>query len=102
MTVAQIIAKVARDADLSPADILGRSRRAPIAAARQEAMLRARELTGQSLPQIGRAFGRDHKTVLSGCRAAERRRRDVARTRNAETRRRQAAATLAEIERIAA
>lgn len=102
MTVAQIIAQVAREAGLTPADILGRRRIGHIVVARQEAMLRARELTGQSLPQIGRAFGRDHKTVLSGCRAAERRRRDVARTRNAETRRRQAAATLAEIERIAA
>lgn len=98
MTVAQIIAQVAREVGMTPADILGRSRVHTIAAARQEAMLRAREMTSQSLPQIGRSFGRDHKTVLHGCRAAERRRRAAVLARNAEARRLTAAATLHEIE----
>ena len=36
---------------------------------RQLAMYLARELTGQTLPAIGRAFGgRDHTTVLHACR----------------------------------
>jgi len=78
MTVAQIIAQVAREAGLTPADILGRSRLKPVVEARQEAMCRAREMTGQSLPQIGCSFGRDHKTVLHGCRVAERRRKQAA------------------------
>lgn len=98
MTVAQIIAQVAREAGITPADILGRSRVHAIAVARQEAMLRAREHTSQSLPQIGRSFGRDHKTVLHGCRAAAARRRAAVLARNAEARRLAAAATLLEIE----
>ena len=92
MTVAQIIAQVARERGLTPADITGRDTTARIAAARQEAMLRARELTGQSLPQIGRSFGRDHTTVLAGCRAAERRRRAEDLIREAREARQQGAA----------
>jgi chromosomal replication initiator protein len=56
---------VSRDELLSPA------RSARIAWPRQLAMYLARELTGESLPAIGRQFGgRDHTTVLHACRRA--------------------------------
>jgi chromosomal replication initiation ATPase DnaA len=44
---------------------------------RQVAMFLCRELTGRSLPDIGRRFGgRDHSTVLHALRAVEKRRRE--------------------------
>jgi chromosomal replication initiator protein len=39
---------------------------------RNVAMYLARRLTTSSLPQIGRAFGRDHSTVYGACRRIER------------------------------
>jgi chromosomal replication initiator protein len=60
--------------DLSACDLLSSSRTARVAWPRQLAMYLARELTGQSLPTIGREFGgRDHTTVLYACRRAARR-----------------------------
>jgi chromosomal replication initiator protein len=54
---------VSMDALLSP------SRAAPVAWPRQVAMYLARELTDQTLPAIGKAFGgRNHTTVLHACR----------------------------------
>jgi chromosomal replication initiator protein len=54
---------VSIDAMLSP------SRAAPVTWPRQVAMYLARELTDQTLPAIGRAFGgRNHSTVLHACR----------------------------------
>jgi chromosomal replication initiator protein len=54
-------------------ELLSRSRAADVAWARQAAMYLARELTDQSLPQIGRAFAdRDHTTVLHACRRVAR------------------------------
>jgi chromosomal replication initiator protein len=50
-------------------DLLSTSRAAPVAWPRQVAMYLARELTDQTLPAIGRAFGgRNHTTVLHACR----------------------------------
>ncbi len=50
-------------------DLLSSSRVAPIAWPRQVAMYLARELTDQTLPAIGRAFGgRNHTTVMHACR----------------------------------
>jgi chromosomal replication initiator protein len=49
--------------------LLSSSRAQPAAFARQVAMYLSRELTGVSLPTIGRAFGnRNHTTVLHACR----------------------------------
>lgn len=52
-----------------PLPLLTSSKRTkPVAMARQVAMYLARELTKNSLPDIGRHFGgRDHTTVLHGC-----------------------------------
>jgi hypothetical protein len=55
------------------ADILGRNRRPPIAAARHEAVWRVRQATGWSLPRLGRFFKRDHTTVLHSLRTMEKR-----------------------------
>jgi chromosomal replication initiator protein len=49
--------------------LLSSDRTAPIAWPRQVAMYLARELTDQTLPAIGRAFGgRNHTTVMHACR----------------------------------
>jgi len=51
------------------ADLLSRRRSRSIARPRQIAMALSKELTNHSLPEIGDAFGgRDHTTVLHGCR----------------------------------
>ncbi len=51
------------------ADLLSKKRSRSIARPRQIAMTLAKELTNHSLPEIGDAFGgRDHTTVLHGCR----------------------------------
>ena len=54
---------------LRVADLLSRRRSRSVARPRQLAMALAKELTNHSLPEIGDAFGgRDHTTVLHGCR----------------------------------
>jgi chromosomal replication initiator protein len=65
----EIRAAVCEHFGLDAADLLSSSRSARVAWPRQLAMYLARELTGQSLPAIGREFGgRDHTTVLHACR----------------------------------
>lgn len=50
-------------------DLLSKKRTRSIARPRQIGMALAKELTNHSLPEIGDAFGgRDHTTVLHGCR----------------------------------
>jgi chromosomal replication initiator protein len=50
-------------------DLRSTSRAAPVVWPRQIAMYLARELTDQTLPAIGRAFGgRNHTTVMHACR----------------------------------
>ncbi len=54
------------------ADLLSKKRSRSVARPRQFAMALAKELTNHSLPEIGDAFGgRDHTTVLHGCRRIE-------------------------------
>lgn len=54
---------------LKLADLLSERRTRSLARPRQMAMALSKELTEHSLPEIGEAFGgRDHTTVLHGCR----------------------------------
>ena len=54
---------------LRVADLLSKRRTRSLARPRQVAMALAKELTEHSLPEIGDGFGgRDHTTVLHGCR----------------------------------
>jgi len=67
VTTDMILERVCEAYGLSVADLQGRRRSAPIAKARQVAMYLMREMTGASLPQIGRDLGgRDHSTILHG------------------------------------
>jgi chromosomal replication initiator protein len=68
-SIAEIQAAVGAHFGLTPGELLSTTRSARIAWPRQVAMYLARELTGESLPAIGRHFGgRDHTTVLHACR----------------------------------
>ena len=57
---------------LKLADLLSARRTRSLARPRQLAMALAKQLTEHSLPEIGEAFGgRDHTTVLHGCRVIQ-------------------------------
>jgi len=59
---------VAEFYDVSVKDLMGKKRTRSIARPRQIAMSLARELTGDSFPDIGQSFGgRDHTTVMHAC-----------------------------------
>lgn len=69
ITIKQIIRTVAEVHGVTPNDIISSRRLASIALSRQIAMYLAKEMTGFSLPALGRQFGyRDHTTVLHGVR----------------------------------
>ena len=71
--------KVARQAGLSAADLLGPTRGAPlIARHRQTAMYLAHVVFGVSFTAIARSFQRDRTTVAHACRQVEDRRDDMA------------------------
>jgi chromosomal replication initiator protein len=74
MTVSEIQQRTADAFGISVAALVSTSRASSVAWPRQIAMYLARELTTQSLPAIGHAFGgRNHTTVLHACkRTAER------------------------------
>jgi chromosomal replication initiator protein len=59
-----IIAVTADAFGYAPDDITSKSRKQPLVTARQIAMYLCRELTDDSLVQIGALFNRDHSTVL--------------------------------------
>jgi chromosomal replication initiator protein len=68
-SIAEIQAVVVEHFALFPGELLSSARTARVAWPRQLAMYLARELTGESLPAIGRQFGgRDHTTVLHAWR----------------------------------
>ena len=68
-SLAEIQAAACHHFDLSPEELVSPSRTARVIWPRQVAMYLARELTGESLPAIGRHFGgRDHTTVLHAWR----------------------------------
>jgi len=68
-TVAEVQGAACEFFRISPDELLSPARTARISWPRQVAMYLARELTGESLPSIGRQFGgRDHTTVLHAWR----------------------------------
>ncbi|MGJ8667995.1 MAG: chromosomal replication initiator protein DnaA [Oceanococcus sp.] len=69
ITIENIQKKVADFYNIRRDDLISKSRRQTVARPRQMAMALCKELTRHSLPEIGDAFGgRDHTTVLHGCR----------------------------------
>jgi chromosomal replication initiator protein len=69
----EIIEITAEFFNTTTAELLGQSRRRPIANARQVAMYIVRELTELSYPEIGREFGdRDHTTVIHAVQRIQR------------------------------
>ncbi len=69
VTIENIQKTVADYYKMRVADLLSPRRSRMLARPRQVAMALAKELTNNSLPEIGRAFGgRDHTTVLHACR----------------------------------
>jgi hypothetical protein len=64
----QVISAVANRYGVQLRDLVSDRRPRNVIRARQVAMYLAKELTGHSLPSIGRALLRDHTTVLHGCR----------------------------------
>jgi len=67
ISIEAIIRQVAERFNLSPAQLKQRTNLRRITHPRQIAMYLAKELTGASLPEIGRAFGgKHHTTVLHG------------------------------------
>jgi chromosomal replication initiator protein len=70
-SIAEIQAAACTHFGITIQELLSAARTPRIVWPRQLAMYLARELTGESLPAIGRHFGgRDHTTVLHACRRA--------------------------------
>jgi chromosomal replication initiator protein len=69
VTIENIQRTVAEYYKIRIGDLSSRQRSRSIARPRQVAMALSKELTNHSLPEIGKEFGgRDHTTVLHGCR----------------------------------
>ena len=69
VTIENIQKTVAEYYKIRSSDLLSNRRSRSITRPRQVAMALSKELTNHSLPEIGDAFGgRDHTTVLHGCR----------------------------------
>jgi chromosomal replication initiator protein len=67
LTLAAIVAEVARYYSVSETELLSRSRHQKVAQARQVVMYLSRDEINVSLPKIGEALGgRDHTTVMHG------------------------------------
>jgi chromosomal replication initiator protein len=64
VSIEAIQRRVAEDFSLRPGDLKVRSNAKSIAFPRQVAMYLAKQLTGASLPEIGRAFGGKHHTTV--------------------------------------
>ncbi len=67
-TIEDTIKAVADHYGLRVTDIRSKRRHRAVARPRQVAMFLARTLLDHSFPEIGRAFERDHSTVMSACR----------------------------------
>lgn len=68
ITIAEIQAAVAAKFAIPESEMRSERRSQDVARPRQVAMYLSRALTPRSIPQIGRAFNRDHTTVLHGMR----------------------------------
>lgn len=72
--IGKIISLCAEHFNLPVEAITGRSHKRAVAWPRQLAYLMAKRCTGREWTVIGRAFGgRDHSTIITGCREAEER-----------------------------
>ena len=71
VTIPSIQKEVALHFDVRIADLTARGRRSDVAFARQVAMYLSRTMTDHSLVEIGRAFGRDHGTVIHAVKKVE-------------------------------
>jgi chromosomal replication initiator protein len=72
LTAAEVLKATSVVFGVSVEDLVGKKRTAKVSEARQIAMLVLRELTDLSLVQIGEALGgRQHSTVISGVKRAE-------------------------------
>jgi chromosomal replication initiator protein len=67
-TVEEIQERTCEALGVPLAGLRSSSRSADVAWARQVAMYLSRELTDATLPAIGRAFGRNHTTVMHACK----------------------------------
>ena len=77
VTIEAIQKRVAEEFDLKPSQLREKSNTRAIAYPRQIAMYLCKELTGSSLPEIGRSFGgKHHTTVLHAVNKIERERQD--------------------------
>jgi len=72
-TIDQIMELTARVYGLTVNDLRGRSRRQTVVRPRHFAMYLCRRLTAASVKEIGRAFSRDHSSVLHALSAVEKR-----------------------------
>lgn len=63
-----VLEQAARAFNVAAADILGPSRKPDLVMARQAAMYLCRKKLGLSFPELGKAFRRDHSTVIHGIR----------------------------------
>jgi hypothetical protein len=70
LSVVGIAALVARHFGVPTEAVVGPSRTDSLVRVRHLAMLLARTKTAATLPEIGRAFNRNHTTVMHGCDAA--------------------------------
>ena len=69
--IKRVIWEVSKASGVTPADILGRERTAHVVRARFAAMLICRNYLALSYPAIGRAFNRDHSTVINAMRRVD-------------------------------
>ncbi len=71
-SVEEIQRKVSEHFNIRLSDMIGPKRVRTIARPRQIAMYLCKQMTARSLPDIGRRFGgRDHTTIMHGCRVIE-------------------------------
>ncbi|MBX9593544.1 MAG: hypothetical protein K2X46_04210 [Roseomonas sp.] len=64
----RIVKAVCEEFDVGIGAIFGDSRAVEFARARMAVYSLAQQVLGMSTPRIGRLLGRDHSTIISGCR----------------------------------